>query len=192
VLFRPASVLTIAIPIGKHRFYYNHKVNCLPADGYLEYGARREELSPQTCLGSLDWGRGVWEYKSFWNWASASGFLPDGRTIGLNLGCGFGDTSAATEDCLVLDGCVHKLGAVKLMAPGIICTPEFTTTRPAEFTFPLRPEKDEPGCDFQRGTPGVRPLLGMGDLGWIGANRHRWAGRFCRRAPGEVVVYGRE
>jgi hypothetical protein len=105
--------MTIVIPIGKRRFYYNHKVNCLPVDGYLEYGAHREELSPQTCLGSLDWGRGAWEYKSFWNWASASGFLPDGRTIGLNLGCGFGDTSAATEDCLVLDGCVHKLGAVK-------------------------------------------------------------------------------
>jgi len=55
----------------------------------------------------------VWSYSSFWNWASASGFLADGRTIGLNLGTGFGDTSKATENCLILDGQIHKLGAVK-------------------------------------------------------------------------------
>ncbi|NJD58927.1 MAG: DUF2804 domain-containing protein, partial [Anaerolineae bacterium] len=36
-----------------------------------------------------------------------------GRTIGLNLGCGFGDLSKATENCLVLDGKVHKLEQVK-------------------------------------------------------------------------------
>jgi Protein of unknown function (DUF2804) len=102
--------MTIVIPIGERRFYYNHKVNCLPAEGYLLYGDIHEELHPSDSLASLDWGRGVWEYRSFWNWASASGFLPDGRTVGLNLGAGFGDTSAATENCLVLDGKIHKLG----------------------------------------------------------------------------------
>ena len=105
--------MTIVIPIGKRRFYYNRKINCLPAAGHLRYGDISEELTPDECLGSLDWGRGVWEYRSFWNWASASGFLADERTVGLNLGCGFGDTSAATEDALILDGRVHKLGAVK-------------------------------------------------------------------------------
>lgn len=104
--------MTIVIPIGKRRFYYNHKVNCLPAKGYLQYGDVYQELHPEDSLASLDWGRGVWEYRSFWNWASASGFLPDGRTVGLNLGAGFGDTSAATENCLILDGKIHKLGQV--------------------------------------------------------------------------------
>jgi len=110
---RDHESMTIVIPIGQHRFYYNRKINCLPAEGFIEYGDVREELHPHDSIGSLDWGRGVWEYSSFWNWASASGFLPDGRTVGLNLGCGFGDTSAATEDCLVLNGRVHKLGRVK-------------------------------------------------------------------------------
>jgi hypothetical protein len=105
--------MTIVIPIQKNRFYYNRKINCLPAQGSLQYGEVIETLSPDTCLGSLDWGRGVWEYKSFWNWASASGYLPDGQTIGLNLGCGFGDLSAATENCLVLNRKVHKLDQVK-------------------------------------------------------------------------------
>jgi hypothetical protein len=104
--------MNIVIPIGQRRFYYNHKINCLPASGRLKYGDYQEELSPQTCLGQLDWGRGVWEYSSFWNWASASGFLNGGRTVGLNLGTGFGDTSAATEDALVLDGRVYKLDRV--------------------------------------------------------------------------------
>ena len=105
--------MNITIPIEKQRFYYNRKINCLPAEGSLRYGDLSEELSPTDCLGSLDWGRGVWEYRRFWNWASASGFLPDGRRVGLNLGCGFGDTSAATEDALILEGCIHKLGAVR-------------------------------------------------------------------------------
>jgi hypothetical protein len=105
--------MTIAIPIGKRRFYYNRKINCLPAEGQLCYGGITEDLKPDECLGSLDWGRGVWEYRSYWNWASASGFLPDGRTVGLNLGCGFGDTLAATEDALILEGRIHKLGRVK-------------------------------------------------------------------------------
>jgi hypothetical protein len=104
--------MNIIIPIGQKRFYDNTKINCLPAQGFIQYGKLREELHPETCLGSLDWGRGVWEYRSYWNWASASGFLPDGRTIGLNLGCGFGDLSQATENCTILNGHIHKLGAV--------------------------------------------------------------------------------
>ena len=107
--------MTIVIPIGQRRFYYNRKINCLPAEGSLQYGGVSENISPVNCLGSLDWGRGVWAYQSFWNWASASGFLPDGQTVGLNLGCGFGDLSAATENCMVLNGKVHKLDQVKFI-----------------------------------------------------------------------------
>ncbi|MCX6032530.1 MAG: DUF2804 domain-containing protein [Chloroflexi bacterium] len=102
----------VVIPIRSNRFYYNRKINCMPATGWLQIGGQRTEIQPETCLGNLDWGRGVWEYRSFWVWASASGFLPDGRTVGLNLGFGFGDTSAATENTLILDGRVHKLGQV--------------------------------------------------------------------------------
>jgi hypothetical protein len=105
--------MTIIIPIGKNRFYYNRKINNMPAVGTIDYGDWHEDLNPAESLGSLDWGRGVWEYQSFWNWASASGFLADGRRIGLNLGCGFGDLSRATENCVILDGRVHKLGIVR-------------------------------------------------------------------------------
>jgi len=104
--------MTIVIPIGRRRFYYNRKLNCLPAEGWIRRGQCQVELSPERDLGNMDWGRGVWEYRSFWVWASASGFLPDGGTLGLNLGYGFGDTSAATENCFVLNGRVNKLEQV--------------------------------------------------------------------------------
>lgn len=103
----------IVVPFGDKRFYYNRKINCMPARGSLQVGEQRFAIEPDTCLGNLDWGRGVWDYNSFWVWASASGFLPDGRSLGLNMGFGFGDTSAATENTIILDGRVHKLGEVE-------------------------------------------------------------------------------
>lgn len=104
--------MTIVIPIERRRFYYNRKVNCMPAEGWIERDGVRMELSPTQSLGNMDWGRGVWAYRSFWVWASASSLLEDGRTVGLNLGFGFGDTSAATENALILNGQIHKLGQV--------------------------------------------------------------------------------
>ncbi len=124
--------MVIVIPIAGKRFYYNRKTNCMPAEGVLDYGGAREVVDPRSSLASLDWGRGVWPYRSYWNWASASGFLPDGRTVGLNLGCGFGDTSRATENALVLDGRIHKLGAVKF---------DYT---PGDYTKPWRFYDHEP------------------------------------------------
>ena len=104
--------MTLVIPIGARRFYYNRKINCLPASGHVQLGEESWDIQPDTCLGNLDWGRGVWEYRSFWVWASASGRLPDGRLVGLNMGFGFGDTSAATENALILEGKIHKLDQV--------------------------------------------------------------------------------
>jgi hypothetical protein len=105
--------MAIVIPMNNtRRFYYNRKINCLPAEGHLTWGSEQIEFNPNNSLGNLDWGRGVWDYRSFWVWASASGRLLDGRTVGLNLGFGFGDTSKATENALILDGRIHKLSQV--------------------------------------------------------------------------------
>lgn len=102
----------IVIPIGDRRFYYNHKINCMPVTGSVRVGNATLEVAPETSSGNLDWGRGIWQYNSQWVWASASGFLGDGRRLGLNLGYGFGDTSAAAENTVLIDGKIHKLGAV--------------------------------------------------------------------------------
>jgi hypothetical protein len=104
--------MNIVVPIPPKRFYFNRKINCMPAGGWVRRAGRTSAIEPATSLGNLDWGRGVWDYSSFWVWASASGFLPGGRTLGLNLGYGFGETSAATENAFILDGRIHKLDQV--------------------------------------------------------------------------------
>ena len=135
--------MNIVIPIGDKRFYYNRKVNCLPAGGTIKYGDLVETLDPTQCLGSLDWGRGVWEYQSYWNWASASGFLPDGRTIGLNMGMGFGDLSRAGENAIILDNRIHKLEQVKFdYVSGDYMLPWKFTESQDRLTLTFTPFKD--------------------------------------------------
>ena len=104
--------IVMATPMGGDRFYYNRKLNGLRAAGRIVWGDRAIDLDPARALGQLDWGRGVWPYRSHWIWASANGFLPNGRVVGLNLGGGFGDLSHATENTLFVDGRAHKLGGV--------------------------------------------------------------------------------
>jgi hypothetical protein len=105
--------MNLVLPIETQRFYFNRKINCLPAHGWIEYLGHRYEISPDAALGNLDWGRGVWAYDSFWVWASASGFTADQQTIGLNMGFGFGDTSAASENAFILNGKIHKIGKIE-------------------------------------------------------------------------------
>ena len=38
--------------------------------------------------------------------------MPNGDTIGLNMGCGFGDISNATENAVIYKGKIHKLDQV--------------------------------------------------------------------------------
>jgi hypothetical protein len=104
--------MVITIPIETHRFYFNRKINSMRTKGSITYQGQIFEMDPANCFANLDWGRGVWEYDSFWVWSGASGLLQDGRRIGLNMGFGFGDTSQATENCIILDGIIHKLGTI--------------------------------------------------------------------------------
>ena len=105
--------MNIVFPIGEKRFYFNRKFNALPASGTLRYGNVTETLDPASSAATLDWGRGVWNYRTTWHWASASGFLPDGRTFGLNFGVDIGGSSPASENALIIANKIHKLGEVK-------------------------------------------------------------------------------
>ena len=111
------DTLVIATPWEKkHHFYYNQKINCMPASGYVEYGELRREFDPAVDFGLLDWGRGVWTYNNTWYWGSGSGYV-DGKPVGFNIGYGFGNTSAATENVIFYDGTAHKLDDVTFHIP---------------------------------------------------------------------------
>ena len=104
--------MVIATPWDKkHHFYYNQKANCLPASGWVEYGGVRYEFHPETDFGTLDWGRGVWTYDNTWYWGTGNG-LVNGKPFGLNIGYGFANTTAASENLVIYDGKAHKLDDV--------------------------------------------------------------------------------
>lgn len=110
--------MVIATPFADapRAFYYNQKINCMPVSGEVVLGGEHIRFAPKTAFAVLDWGRGVWTYDNTWYWASASGLL-DARRFGFNLGYGFGDTSAASENMLFLDGKAHKLDQVAFHMP---------------------------------------------------------------------------
>ena len=113
----PEESLVICTPFEKNaHFYYNQKINCMRAEGTVTIGDLVCTFSPEDSFGVLDWGRGVWTYKNTWYWGSASG-LCGGADFGFNIGYGFGDTSAATENMLFYAGKAHKLSAVTFHIP---------------------------------------------------------------------------
>ena len=113
----PAESMVIATPFDKPgHFYYNQKINCMRAEGWIELGSRRYELTKDKFFAVLDWGRGVWTYHNTWYWGSASGEL-DGVPFGWNIGYGFGDTRAASENVLFYGGKIHKLSQVRFEIP---------------------------------------------------------------------------
>ena len=116
----PAESMVIATPFDRDgHFYYNQKINCMRAEGFVTYGYHNTtyEFKPEDSFAVLDWGRGVWTYDNTWYWGSASG-LHEGVPFGFNIGYGFGNTEAASENMLFYDGKAHKLSDVRFHIPG--------------------------------------------------------------------------
>lgn len=113
---RDSMVITTPWADDPEAFYYNRKILGMRARGGVRLGERFHEFSSGDALGLLDWGRGVWTYENTWYWAAAQGYQ-DGRLVCLNLGYGFGDTSAASENMAFVDGCAHKLHLVDFGIP---------------------------------------------------------------------------
>lgn len=139
------DTMNIAAPWkGKNAFYYNQKINCMRAEGYMSCDGQTYWFSPQTDYGTLDWGRGVWTYDNTWYWSSGNGTL-GGKPFGFNIGCGFGDTSAATENILFYDGTGHKLDDVFFHIPEDDLMKSWTfTSSDGRFEMEFEPVLDRP------------------------------------------------
>lgn len=114
----PMDRMAIATPFPRapKAFYYNQKINCLPAWGSIRVDRVTHEFDATSAFGVFDWGRGVWTYDNTWCWGSASG-LVDAVPFGFNIGYGFGDTTAASENMVFHDGVAHKLDRVHFHRP---------------------------------------------------------------------------
>jgi hypothetical protein len=91
------------------RFQYTSKHHAMPATGEVQALGQLVRLSPSESFGCLDFGRGIWPYSSFWNWAGGSG-RAEGRRLGLNFGAGWTDGTGSTENGFCLDGRLFKIG----------------------------------------------------------------------------------
>jgi len=108
--------IVINIPFDEKptQFYYNHKINCMRAKGKATVNGVDYVFDPADSFGLLDWGRGVWPFSNDWFWSNGTGEL-NGEVFGFNLGCGFGNVDAATENIVFWQGKSHKLGKVSIV-----------------------------------------------------------------------------
>lgn len=168
----PEESMIICTPFGKPgHFYYNQKINCMRATGKVTLGDRTYEFRPESAFGTLDWGRGVWTYHNTWYWGSASGLVGD-VPFGFNIGYGFGDTSAASENMLFYGGKAHKLSQVTFHIPqkggkDDYMSPWTFTSDDGRFEMDFAPVLDRGACT---------------SVGVIKSDQHQVFGKFSGRA----------
>ena len=139
--------MVIATPWDKrHCFYYNQKINCMRASGFMSYNGKKYTFNPSTDFGTLDWGRGVWTYDNTWHWGSGN-YDIGGKPFGFNIGYGFGNTKAATENVIFYDGRVHKLDDITFHIPeNSYMDPWKFTSSDGRFEMDFVPVLDRAAC----------------------------------------------
>jgi len=100
------ETLNVVIPWSDKRFQFTSKQNALPVEGSVTVGSRVYDLKGG--FGCLDYGRGIWPFSSFWNWANAAG-VSGNHTIGINLGAGWTDGTGMNENGICIDGKLSKI-----------------------------------------------------------------------------------
>jgi hypothetical protein len=105
--------LNVVIPWSEQTFQYTSKHQARPARGVLRVGEHRVAVGgdgADAAWGVLDVGRGRWPYRTNWNWGGGTGVAADGSVVGLQFGGRWTEGTGFTENGLVVDGRLHKLG----------------------------------------------------------------------------------
>lgn len=100
------QTLNVVIPWSDSRFQFTSKQHCLPVEGDVNLGDRIYRANEG--YACLDFGRGIWPFSSFWNWAGGSGKSGD-QMVGLNLGAGWTDGTGMNENGILVGGVLHKV-----------------------------------------------------------------------------------
>lgn len=160
------ETLSVVIPWSRDTFQYTSKHNTRPAKGEVVLNGAPLRFGPENQgFGCLDYGRGIWPYRTTWNWASASG-LQEGRVVGLQLGGKWTDGTGMTENALCVDGRLRKIGE----------TLRFEYDR-RDFRRPWRIETPDPADLSLTFTPEHLRELRL-PLGLLHAELHHGLGRF--------------
>lgn len=169
---RDSMVIATPFPDKPKAFYYNQKIIGMRTQGSVTYRGRVYTFSPEDSFGLLDWGRGVWTYENTWYWGAAQG-LVEGHVVGFNIGYGFGDVSAASENMLFVDGIAHKLDRLSFHIP-TDADGEEDYLSPWTFT----------SCDgrFEMAFQPILDRASRTSVGFILSDQHQVFGRFTGRA----------
>jgi len=103
--------LNVVIPWNDERFNYTSKHQARPATGQLTVGDRHSEIGSGSsdAWGVLDVGRGRWPSEITWNWGGGAGRC-GAHVVGLQFGAKWTEGSGYTENGLIVDGRLTKLG----------------------------------------------------------------------------------
>jgi len=100
--------LNVVVPWSATRFQLNSKHAALPCEGEVRVGARRYALDPRSWFAVQGWGRGIWPYRSFWNWGVATGWAED-VLLGVNVGARWTTGTGSNENGILWNGRLHKV-----------------------------------------------------------------------------------
>jgi hypothetical protein len=103
--------LNVVIPWSDELFNYTSKHQARPARGELVVGERRWTIGAEAgdAWGVLDVGRGRWPAEITWNWGGGAGRSGD-HIVGLQFGAKWTEGSGYTENGVIVDGRLTKLG----------------------------------------------------------------------------------
>lgn len=99
--------LAVVVPWGETRFQYTLKDLANPVTGTVAIDGTVHDIGRGWAV--LDRGRGRWRYANVWNWGAGSGVV-DGSTRAIQVGGKWTDGTGSTENGLVVDGRLHKIG----------------------------------------------------------------------------------
>ena len=104
--------LNVVIPWSDELFNFTSKHQARPATGELAVGNRRWTIGGPggDAWGVLDVGRGRWPARINWNWGGGAGRSGD-HVIGLQVGAKWTEGTGYTENGLIVDGRLNKLGS---------------------------------------------------------------------------------
>ncbi len=104
--------LNVVIPWSDRLFQYTSKHQARPAVGTLDADGQQVDLGGEAgeAWGVLDVGRGRWPYRTRWNWAGGAGRSDGGAVVGIQMGGRWTVGTGFTENGIVVDGELVKIG----------------------------------------------------------------------------------
>lgn len=103
--------VNVVVPWSSTRFQYTSKHQARRVHGSLTTSSYARQIGGDR----MDWatndiGRGRWPYRAKWNWAGGSGATTTGQTVGIQMGSKWTDGTGVTENGIIIDGVVNKIG----------------------------------------------------------------------------------